>query len=345
MRQTEPPVLDGVPDFAGAMAERVSDLARRFMESRVLLTAAELDIFTTLGTHARTAAEVAQGLGGSVRAATILLDTLAAMGFVAKESGVYRLAPGAEALSSTPPHSILPIVLHAASMWQRWSNLTDVARAQHPTLHSRNERPPAQLEAFIGSMHLRALRDADEVVAAVHPGTARRMIDVGGGPGTYTLAFLRMSPCMRATIVDLPSVIKIARRHAEASGLQHRVQLVAADIANDPLPSGFDLAFVSAIIHMNGPDENERLYRKVYDALVPGGRIVIRDHVMTPDHTHPLSGALFAVNMLVSTSFGTTYTLDEIAYGLHQAGFIRVNLIRRLEMSSLVEAWRPGDGP
>ncbi len=194
-------------------------------------------------------------------------------------------------------------------------------------------------------MHVRASREADAVVKAVNPGDARRLIDVGGGPGTYAVAFLKACAGLQAVIVDLPEVIPLARRYVAGSGVEDRVRFVAADFKSDQLPRGFDLAFVSAIIHMHGPDENLALFRAVYDALVPGGRIVIRDHVMDPDRTRPRSGALFAVNMLVSTAAGTTYTYEEIRSALEEAGFVRVRLIRRAEMSSLVEAFRPEAGP
>jgi O-methyltransferase domain len=117
---------------------------------------------------------------------------------------------------------------------------------------------------------------------------------------------------------------------------------VAGDLYTDILPPGHDLALVSAIIHMNSPEQNVDMYKKIFDALVPGGRIVIRDHVMNPDHTEPKSGALFAVNMLVGTPGGGTYTYAEIKTGLTAAGFDNVNLIQEGEpMMGLVDAYRP----
>lgn len=127
-----------------------------------------------------------------------------------------------------------------------------------------------------------------------------------------------------------------------AMGLLDRVDLVAGDLTTDVLPGGHDLAFVSAIIHMLGPDGNVALFHKVCDALVPGGRIVIRDHVMSPDRTAPRAGALFAVNMLVGTEEGGAFTFDEIARWLVEAGFERARLMRSGErMDGLVEAFRP----
>ncbi len=189
-------------------------------------------------------------------------------------------------------------------------------------------------------MHAIAAPQADGLVAAVEPGASRRLLDVGGGPATYTLAFVKAVPGLTATLFDLPAVIELARGNVAAAGLLDRVDLVAGDLRTDALPGGHDLAFVSAIIHMLGPDGNVALFRKVHDALVPGGRIVIRDHVMSPDRVAPRAGALFAVNMLVGTEEGGTFTLEEIASWLVEAGFERPRLMRGGErMDALVEAF------
>ena len=191
-------------------------------------------------------------------------------------------------------------------------------------------------------MHAVASPQADAIVAAVAPGAARRLLDVGGGPGTYAVAFVRAVPGLRATLLDLPEVVEIARENVAAAGLLDRFDLVAGDLLSDAFPGGHDLAFVSAIVHMLGPDENVTLFRKVHDALVPGGRIVLRDHVMSPDRTAPRAGALFAVNMLVGTKAGGTFTLEELAAWLGEAGFDRVRLMQGGErMDALVEAFRP----
>ena len=178
-------------------------------------------------------------------------------------------------------------------------------------------------------------------MAAAGVGSARRLLDVGGGPGTYTAAFLRAAPELRATLFDLPLVVEIARERLSAAGLLDRVTLVAGDFEKDPLPPGHDLAWISAIIHQNGPAQNDALYARILRALVPGGRLVIRDHVMDPGRTRPRAGALFAVNMLVGTEQGGTYTSDEIKAGLERAGFTGVRQLRSGDrMDCLVEAFK-----
>jgi hypothetical protein len=144
---------------------------------------------------------------------------------------------------------------------------------------------------------------------------------------------------LTATIFDLPAVIPLAKARIRASAVSNRVQFQAGDFYRDDLPKEHDLALLSAIIHQHGRVENRRLYRKVLQALAPGGALIIRDYVMNLDRTRPVDGALFAVNILVTTGAGGTQPLDEISADLKASGFTRVRLIRRGRwMDSIVVA-------
>jgi hypothetical protein len=155
------------------------------------------------------------------------------------------------------------------------------------------------------------------------------------------MAFLQAAHEMKATLFDLPPVIEMARERLSDAGMLDRVNLIAGDYYKDELPSGHDLALLSAIIHQNSLEQNLILYKKIFGALDSGGRIVIRDHVMEPDRTRPVSGAVFAINMLVNTPGGGTYTFDEIKEALNEAGFTAVNQIQAKGMFALVEAFKP----
>ncbi len=323
---------DDRPDWS---QEKITGLSRGFMESRVLLTAAELDLFTLTAAAPLTGEAIAAALGAELRGLTILLDALAAMGLMVKKGGSYQAEPSAARfLAADRPDSLLPIILHNVDLWERWGALT--AKVAAP------RRPGGWTAAFIGAMHAIAKPLAGRIVKLVDPAGSRRLIDVGGGSGVYTLAFLAASPAMRATIFDRPEVLAMARQRAAEAGMQERVTFAAGDFAQDPLPAGHDLAFVSAIIHQNSPDQNAALFRKVFACLDPGGRVVVRDHVLSADRTEPRAGALFAVNMLVGTEGGNSYTEAEIAAALTEAGFSGVRLIHPDErMDGLVEAFRP----
>jgi precorrin-6B methylase 2 len=324
--------------------ERILDLARDFMESRIFLTAAEMDLFTLLTDTPLSAQDIAEKKGASLRGLTALLDALSAMGLLAKEEGKYRCLPALSALLSRKvPGSVLPMVLHMATLWKRWSGLTDVVQGSTSSEKAPgSHRDEGELRAFIGAMHVIARSIAPRIVAAVRPGSSRALLDIGGASGTYTMAFLDAVPGMKATLFDRPPVIEMARTLLAEAGLLGRINLVAGDFYRDELPGGHDLAFVSAVIHQNSLDQNMALFSKALRALVSGGRIVVRDHIMTPDRSNPKDGAIFAVNMLLATPGGGTYTFDEIREALIQAGFVRVQLLQTGErMDGLVEAFKP----
>jgi predicted O-methyltransferase YrrM len=178
------------------------------------------------------------------------------------------------------------------------------------------------------------------VVTDIGIGDAKALIDVGGASGSYTAAFLKAAPGMRGTIFDLPDVVPMARERMEEEGLTDRVTIVGGNYNHDTLPGGHDLALLSSIIHQNSHEQNVSLYTKIHEALVPGGRIIVRDFVMNADRTEPASGALFAINMLVNTDGGNSYTFEEIEGGLKKAGFERVQLIKEGDSGSLVEGFK-----
>ena len=318
-------------------------LSRSFMECRVLLTAAELNVFKHLENPA-SGRELAQRRGWHERPLTVLLDALAAMEMLVKEKGRYRTARDLlPFLHPDSPRTVLPMIRHAATIWKNWSNLTRIVAETGGV-----EQPggifedPEDRRAFIGAMHVVGRGRAPQLAEAIDPCSARRLIDVGGGPGTYTIALLEACPDMAATLFDLPEVVDMGRERIEAAGLADRVSIVAGDFHTDPLPPGHDLALLSAIIHMNSPQQNLDLYKKIFSALDPGGRLVVRDHVMKPDRTAPKAGAIFAINMLVGTPGGDTYTFDEIKQGLAAAGFENIGLIQEQDpMMGLVEAFKP----
>ena len=319
--------------------ESLMELARNFRECRILLTGVELNLFTLVASSPLGAEEIVDRTGANPRALVILLNALTAMGLLMKEGGKYRCEPSASfLLSENSPDSVLPMIHHSKNLWERWSNLTKVVGG-----HCIKEQSQETCtRSFIGAMQVIAAPQAASIVAKVNPGSARQLLDVGGGPGTYTLAFLQAVPEMRATLFDRPEVIEIARAQMKEEGVANRVSLLSGDYLSDPLPPGHDLAFLSAIIHQHSLQQNSDLYRNVYRSLKAGGRIIVRDHVLEPHRTSPKAAALFAVNMLVGTEGGNCYTLHEIREGLMEAGFIRVALINPdTLMDGLVEAFKP----
>jgi len=317
---------------------------RNFMKSRGILTAAELNLFTHLHEKSSSAKELAGKLKLNTRALTRLLDALVTFGLVKKHTTQYLLTDQGLLLSSHHPETILPFILHLNNLWNSWSHLTRIVK------NGPYRKPKAFLEkaeedqrAFIGAMHVIGRKLSQKIAEAYDLKPFKRLLDIGGGSGTYSIAFLKKNPSLKGIIFDLKNVISMAEERIKAEGLSDRLELVAGDFYCDEFPRGCDLAFLSAIIHQNSPEQNRALYRKIFQALLPGGILLIRDFVMEESRTHPPEGALFAINMLVNTPGGDTYTFREFKHPLEEAGFVEVKMIRPCQqiMDCLVEAQKP----
>jgi hypothetical protein len=325
--------------------EQLLELSRSFQESRILLTAAELNLFDLLASGPRSVEDLCSAEGLHPRGLTILLDALASQGLVSKSSdGRYFLEDSMAAmLTKDGGDSILPMIMHANSMWQTWHNLTQVVRTgDNPHHMDVGSRSTDDMEAFIGAMHVIGVKMAASIAESIDLNRFHHLLDVGGASGTYAMAFLQKAPHMTATIFDLASVMEIARKRLSENNFADRVKLVAGDYDADELPGGHDLVLLSAVIHSNSRQANRNLFQKIYTAMEPGGSLLIRDYVMDETRTLPPSGAIFAVNMLVATIGGNSYTFDEICEDLAHAGLTYISKIREGQnMDQLVLATKP----
>jgi SAM-dependent methyltransferase len=322
--------------------ETLLDQSAVFQECRILLTAAELDLFTALEDRPKTVEELATAHGWDPRALRILMDALAALGILFRSADGHYTLPAhlASLLSSNSAESILPMILHRGTMWQSWSHLTEVVRTgSNPNPLGPGSHSQKEMEAFIGAMHVVGRALADIIADSVDLSHYRRMLDIGGGSGTYIMAFLKKAPHMTATLLDRPEVVEMARKRLMDAGFISRVDLVAGDYLTDELPKGHDLTFLSAVIHINSRERNLDLFRRIHRSLDPGGTILIRDHFMDSSRTFPKAGAIFAVNMLVATQAGDSHTFADVNADLETAGFADVRMIREgQDMDQLVAA-------
>jgi precorrin-6B methylase 2 len=322
-------------------AQEVLDVARSFQPACVLTATVALDVFSTLHEKPMTAKALASKLGTDPRATVILLDALVPLEFLTKLESSYSVPDNvAKLLSEKSANNVLPMVRHIANYLHRWARLSEVTQTGRPADCGPSIRGEAADQAdFIAGMHNISRPIADEVIKRLLPLKFNHLLDIGGASGTWTIAFLRAIPEARATLFDLPAVIPIAEQRITEAGLGDRVTLVAGNFYTDELPYGADIALLGAICHQNSREQNRALFAKVHKALKDGSIVVIRDVVMDPSHTSPEGGALFAVNMLVGTEGGGTYTFDEYRHDLCEAGFGEVILVHRDElMNSLIRA-------
>lgn len=319
---------------------KLLEIALNFREARVLLTGVELDIFTLLSEREMDLRGVCNELSLNERATQYLLDAMTAMKLLEKKDGKYKTSVEvAPFLSKQGYECMLPMLEHYANLWHRWSQLTDIVKGKNITIKPVDQMSTDQLRAFILGMHILALRASKPLLKKLGPIPYKKMLDVGGASGTYSEAFIEMNPDLRATIFDLPPVIEIARERLKESPYKDKIDFYIGDFYKDELPKGYDFLWLSAIIHQNSREQNVDLFKKCYSALESEGVLWIRDYVMSEDRTYPKPGALFAINMLVGTPCGGTYTFEEIKEDLNQAGFRNIHFkIRGEQMDTVIEA-------
>ena len=318
-------------DSAGVLPDEFNELVRGYQPSRIVLSAIELDVFSAIEglSQSSTASSVAQSTECDVRGIETLLNALAALNFLSKTAGVYTNSPLAKRyLVAGAPDDARQSLKHNLSLWSTWSALTDSVRTGGCIARQdMGRRGEDWTVPFIAAMHRNAASRAPVVVRTVGTEGVRRVLDVGGGSGAYSIAFAEQSSDIMVDVFDLASVVPIAEAHIAKAGLSDRVRTRVGDLRKDTFGTGYDIVLLSAICHMLGPDENRDLLRRAFDALAPGGRVVIQDHVMAPDGTAPRAGALFAVNMLVGTPSGGTFTKEQYERWLLAAGFTTVERV------------------
>lgn len=305
---------------------RLDSISGGFQRSQVLFTAMKGNVFVHLE-EPRSAEEIAEAAGWSLRGTRMLLDGLLALHLVNKEDGRYRNAPiASQCLVPGAPMDQTSILRHKAYGWSTWSRLEEAVRTGKPAMREE-ERSDEELRAFICGMRDIAAQSAQGVLEKVDLSGCTRLLDAGTGPGTYSIVFLQRHPALHATLFDRPEVITIAREQVEQAGLMERVAFLPGDLMCDPLGSGYDLALVSNIIHSFDPETNRALVAKCYGALEPGGLLIIKDFLLDPERTGPPFGLMFALHMFVHTEGGDAYTVDEVAEWTRDAGFQEGELV------------------
>jgi ubiquinone/menaquinone biosynthesis C-methylase UbiE len=293
--------------------QRFRDVWAGFQASRVVLTANNLGIFEQLASPA-TADDLALRLNTDPRATEIVLDALASLGLIKKTAGSYRNSSVARRfLVEGGPFYQGDMLRHADHLWKSWSGLDDVVKTGKP-----NREPGRDYGVFIRAMHNNAVMRAREIVDAIGLRGVKTALDLGGGPGTYSIELAGKK--IAVTLFDLPEAIEVAKELVGDAG-RGNIRFIGGDFHADDIGSGYDLVFISQIFHAMPPEDCMALLRKVRDALAPKGRVAVHEFALAENRASPPSGALFSINMLVNTESGRSYTASEMKSWLSKAGF------------------------
>jgi len=307
-------------------SDEINEIASGYKNSAILLNSLRVGIFEALGQDWKSAGEVAEQCNLDHRATDVVLHALVGTKILLQNEDRFSIEPEARPLLlADSPSTMSNILGHNLFMMRGWSHLDEVLQTGKPVRHEvPNER---QMRDFICGMENVSRISSQEVASKVDLKSARRLLDLGGGPATAAITFANANPQLQCVVFDLEGPVGIGRELIDKAGLSHRISTVAGDFHTDSVGTDFDVVYLANIIHMMDAEHTLALLRKSYSALAPAGRLLLKDFFLEDSRSEPDFGALFSVNMLVNTKGGKTYTRTEVMDLLKQAGFTGFEVI------------------
>lgn len=300
--------------------------------SRVLTASLRHAVFSHLAAGRETAALVAAAAGTDPRATRMLLDALVTLGFLGKAGEQYRLTPESRAYLVRESADYVGALMETDDLWNAWAALPDVVRTGRPAVMVERQAPAeAFFPTLIKSLHVLNREPAHRLAAALGAGGAARglrVLDIGAGSAVWSIAVAEADREARVTAQDYPGVLKETARFVAQHGLAARYDYLAGDLKEvDFGADRFDLAILGNIVHSEGEASSRRLFARLHTALAAGGRLAILDFFPNDERSGPPPAVLFALNMLVNTEHGDTFTVAEYRAWLTAAGFASVETV------------------
>jgi hypothetical protein len=322
-------------------------LALAYRSSMLLFAAADLDLFTAIAGGARTLPALADYCGAAREPLRLLLEACVAEGLLVASGGAYENTPIADAfLVKGRPAFIAHGLKYAEHLYQPWGRLADLVRSGEPVIEPESilGDDKVKTRAFVLAMHERARGMSAVLPHGVDFAGRRRLLDVGGGPGTYSIALVQQIPGLRSTVLDLPGVLEITREIVDANHCGDRVELMPGNYLTSSFGHGYDAVLMSGMMHRESGDTCRRLLRKAFDALDPGGLVVVSDVFFDTDRKDtPPFAVYFALNMMLTSKDGSAHAKTEMVRWTTDAGFrdVAVRELPPPNPHSLVVGTRP----
>lgn len=307
-----------------------------YWETKILLTAVRLDVFSTLNGKPKTIREAAGKIGAHEHTLELLLNALVAMRLLDKNGEAY--ANSTVAATHLVRHSSQYmghlLLLHDAE-WENWGKLAQTIKTGERSVDRHVfETDPELGGNVLAVLHRIGQQSGPDLAKRLHLSGAIRMLDLGGGAGTNAMAFCRVYPELTATVFDLPATLKLTERTVKEAGLESRISLRPGDFNRDSLGGPYDVVLMSDILHYQDFTTNAALVQKVYSHLAPAGRLVIKDRFLDAAGTGPAWTTAFAVHILVNTQQGGCYKTTDAIQWMTQAGF---DAVIELERTAVVQ--------
>jgi ubiquinone/menaquinone biosynthesis C-methylase UbiE len=314
----------------------------------IVAAAVSNGVFDALDASPKTVAETSAATGASQRGLAAILNALLALELLTRDSaGRYALtAESAAFLVRSKPGYLGGMFEHSrTSLIPNWLHLDEAVRTGAPPARVNQESSGSEFFAnFVAdlfSMNYSSAIAAADALGLAHKNTPTRVLDIAAGSGVWGIAMAQRSPQVTVTAVDWERVLGVTRGMVSRYGMADRFQFVAGDLAQANFGTGYDVATLGHILHSEGVARSRELLRKVFEALKPGGTVIIAEFLVDPDRRGPLQALIFGVNMLVHTEAGSTYSFEEIREWLELTGFFNSGTVPSPGPSPLIFANKP----
>jgi SAM-dependent methyltransferase len=311
------------------------EISGSYWKSCTLHTGVKLDIFTIIGADNKSPEDIAKKINGDLRGVTALLNALTAMALLNKTNGRFSNTDFAKQFLSKDSTDYTGfIIMHHHHLVTSWAKMSESVLSGNPNRSRVSDTDKeSERESFLMGMFNIASLNAPMYSKIVDLSDCAHLLDLGGGPGTYAIHFCLNNPDLKATVFDLPTTRKFAEKTIDSFNLSARIQFKSGSYLDEDtdLEPEYDAAWLSHILHGEGPSVAASIVAKAVKALKPGGKIFIHDFILDNTMDGPLFPALFALNMLINTDKGQAYSKAQIREMLEKCG---ISKIKRLEVDA-----------
>ena len=325
--------------------ERIYQFAFGYAPPLVLEAAIRHHVFDVLDSGPKSVHEVSEATGASERGLSAIMNVLVGLAFLAKDGeGSYSLTPESAAfLVSTKPEFQGGLIRHTSEhLLPKWLGLNEVVATGLPVGAVNQQTTGTDFFAqFVNDIFPMSYHVAQELAAHLNLNGATSLLDLAAGSGVWGIALAQSSAGVRVTAVDWPGVIPVTRNTVARFGLADRFSFVEGDLLQADFGSGHNVATLGHILHSEGIERSKALLAKTFQALASGGTIAIAEFLVNAERTGPVNGLVFAVNMLVNTDCGDTFSFEEIGGWLREAGFADARTLNTHGPSPLILATKP----
>lgn len=328
--------------------ERIYQLAWGYAPPLVLEAAIRHRVFDVLDAGPLSLAELTQATGASERGLAAICNFLVGMDFLGKDAeGRYLLAPESAAfLVSTRPGFQGGLIRHTSEqLLPNWLQLNRIVATGTPAVAVNQQGPGSEFfHEFVNDIFPLSYNVARELAAHLNLADADapvRVLDLAAGSGVWGIALAQSSEQVQVTAVDWPAVLPVTQATVGRFGLTERFAFRAGDLQEADFGAGHNVATLGHILHSEGVERSKTLLARTFEALAPGGTIAIAEFLVNPERTGPVPCLIFAINMVVNTDCGNTFSFEEIAGWLAEAGFVDARTLAVHSHSPLILATKP----